>query len=183
MLELRDQHGSAARALEFAILNATRTNEIRLATWVEIDWPGKMWIITDKHMKMKKEHRIPLSDRAMAILHEMGHPDSTGYIFPGNKPGKPLSKMAMLMLLRRMGRKDITVHGFRSTFRDWSAERTSYPRDVSEMALAHAIGDKVEAAYRRGELLDKRRRLMAEWARYCSDVKAPGDNVRTLRRA
>jgi integrase len=136
------------------------------------------------HIKMKKEHRVPLSDRAMAVLREMGGPDSKGYIFPGAKRGEPLSTMAMLMLLRRMGQNDITVHGFRSTFKDWASERTSYPREVSEMSLAHAIEDKVEAAYRRGELLDKRRRLMAEWARFCGEVKVPvADNVRQLRGA
>lgn len=183
MEELRDQLGTTPRALEFLILTAARTSEVTLATWDEIDLPGKIWIVPAEHMKMKKEHRVPLSDPALTILQEMTIFGTKGPIFPGGKPGEPLSQMAMLMLLRRMERKDITVHGFRSTFRDWAAERTSYPRDVAEMALAHAIGDKVEAAYRRGELLDKRRRLMAEWAKFCSDIGGMTGNVRALRSA
>jgi integrase len=181
MAELRDQAGVGARALEFTILNGVRTNEVTGAVWGEVDLPGKMWVIPAERMKMRKEHRVPLSERAVAILQEMAKLGAAGYIFPGGRAKKSLSGMAMLMLLRRMGRKDITVHGFRSSFRDWAAEQTNYPRDVAEMALAHAIGDKVEAAYRRGELLDKRRRLMAEWAKFCAEVRKPEGNVAVLR--
>ena len=128
-------------------------------------------------MKATKEHRIPMSSRAVAILEEMKAEASTerqngvaAFVFPGEKLRRPLSDMALLMLLRRMGRNDLTTHGFRSSFRDWAAERTSYQREVAEMALAHTISDKVEAAYRRGDLFEKRRRLMDEWARYCESL-------------
>jgi hypothetical protein len=130
----------------------------------------KMWTIPGERMKAGREHRAPLSVRAVAILKEMKLDDTRkdGFVFAGRKAGTSLSNMAFLMMLRRMGRADLTAHGFRSTFRDWCAERTSYPSDVAEMALAHAVGDKVEAAYRRGDLFDKRRRLAEEWARFCS---------------
>jgi integrase len=129
-------------------------------------------------MKALKEHRVPLSARALSIIEEMkslrrvaeGQDEAEAFLFPGGKLGKPLSNMAMLKLLERMGRDDLTAHGFRSTFRDWAAERTNFPRDVAEMALAHSIGDKVEAAYRRGDLFDKRRGLMEEWAKFCGTV-------------
>jgi integrase len=124
-------------------------------------------------MKAGREHRVPLSARALGILDEMQvhrHADD-GFVFPGGKPGKPLSNMAFLMLLRRMKRDDLTAHGFRSSFRDWSAERTHFPSEVAEMALAHVVGSKVEAAYRRGDLFDKRRRLMDAWAEFLA--KAP----------
>lgn len=168
MAELRTQEGIAANALEFAILTATRTGETIGATWGEIDLNGRIWAIPAGRMKGKREHRVPLSDAAAAVLEKMkDHPDSE-YVFPGARIGRPLSNMALLMTLRRMGRGDLTAHGFRSTFRDWAAEATGYPREVAEMALAHAVGDKVEAAYRRGDLFDKRRRLMDDWARYCA---------------
>ena len=177
MAELRDEGGAAARALEFTILNASRTDEVLGATWDEIDLKDKLWVIPAERMKGKKEHRVPLSNQAVVLLEEMAKLGAEGYVFPGRKPDSRLSPMAMLMLLRRMKRGDITVHGFRSTFRDWAAERTSFPRDVAEMALAHTIGDKVEAAYRRGELLDKRRRLMTEWAKFCGQVEKGQGNV------
>lgn len=131
-------------------------------------------MIPATRMKAAREHRVPLSARAFAILGDataIRMPDNA-FIFPGGKRGKSLSNMAMTAVLRRMGRSDITVHGFRSTFRDWAAERTNYPNHVVEMALAHAVGDKVEAAYRRGDLFDKRRRLMTDWASYCATPKA-----------
>lgn len=181
MAELHDEGAAAARALEFTILNASRTDEVLGATWNEIDLKEKLWIVPKERMKGKKEHRVPLSASAIAVLETMAEQGGEGYIFPGRKPASRLSSMAMLMLLRRMKREGITVHGFRSTFRDWAAERTSYPREVAEMALAHTIGDKVEAAYRRGELLDKRRRLMAEWAKYCGQAEKGQGSVVALR--
>jgi len=169
---LREQEGIAARALEFTILTATRTGEILGATWAEIDLLDKTWTIPAERMKAGKEHRISLSGRALAIVEEMQplrHAgDDSAFVFPGGKAGQPLSNMAFLMLLRRMKRNDLTAHGFRSTFRDWAAERTDFPSEVVEMALAHAVGNKVEAAYRRGDLFDKRRKVMDAWAAYCA---------------
>lgn len=181
MAELKDQEGSAARALEFTILNASRTDEVLAATWDEIDLGEKLWVIPAERMKGKREHRVPLSAPAVKLLGGLSKGGTEGYVFVGRKPGTRLSSMAMLMLLRRMKKLDITVHGFRSTFRDWAAERTSYPREVAEMALAHAVGDKVEAAYRRTDLVDKRRRLMAEWAKFCAKERKPKGNIAVLR--
>jgi integrase len=185
---LRKQEGISALALEFTILTAARTGEVIGAKWGEFDLVEKTWTIPAERMKGGREHRVPLSVRALEILAEMkplaqvalGQDETEAFVFPGGKPGKPLSNMAMLKLLERMGRDDLTAHGFRSTFRDWAAERTSYPREVAEMALAHSIGDKVEAAYRRGDLFEKRRRLMNEWAKFCSTV--PSGNVATIAR-
>jgi integrase len=141
-------------------------------------------------MKAHREHRVPLSARALAILSEMQALRTDGdrqgaadeFVFPGGKAGKPLSNMAFLMLLRRMKRDDLTAHGFRSSFRDWASERTGFPSEVAEMALAHAVADKVEAAYRRGDLFDKRRRLMAAWGDFCASSKQQThDNVASLR--
>jgi integrase len=171
LVALRQQEGIAARALEFTIMTAARTGEVINAKWSEVDLHAKIWTVPSHRMKAGKEHRVPLSDRALAILKEMQplhHSDETDtFAFVGGKPGRPLSNMAFLMLLRRMGRDDVTAHGFRSTFRDWAAERTRFPSEVVEMALAHAVGDKVEAAYRRGDLFDKRRKLMDAWAAHC----------------
>lgn len=185
MMMLRDQEGVAARALEFTILTAARTGETIGATWREINEATKVWTIPAERMKPGKEHRVPLSDRALAILAEIKPKGNAGseYLFPGAKHGKPLSNMAMTMALRRAGHGDLTVHGFRSTFRDWAAERTNFPREVVEMALAHAIESKVEAAYRRGDLFDKRRRLMDEWAKFCQTTpRAARNSVVALRR-
>jgi integrase len=168
---LREQEGVAARALEFTILTAARTGETTGASRAEINPAAKVWTIPAARMKAGREHRVPLPPRALTIIDDVVTTD-TKFVFPGGKLGKPLSNMAMTSVLRRMDRGDITVHGFRSTFRDWAAERTNYPREVVEMALAHAIGDKVEAAYRRGDLFEKRRRLMSEWANYCARGKA-----------
>lgn len=176
--ELRAQGGSAARALEFLILTAARTGEvIGCEAKREIDLKKALWTIPAGRMKAGKEHRVPLSPQAVKVVERQ--PEGT-YLFPGGKEGAPLSNMAMLELLRRMGRDDLTVHGFRSTFRDWAAECTAYPGEVCEMALAHAIGDKVEAAYRRGDLFEKRRLLMLDWARYCEEPK--GDVVTLARK-
>lgn len=180
MVMLRKQGGTAARALEFAILTATRTGETLGARWSEIDLGAAVWTVPGERMKAGREHRVPLSDAALAVLATMAPlrpEEGDGYVFPGAAEGRPLSTMAMLMLLRRMKRGDLTAHGFRSTFRDWCEEATSTPHAVAEAALAHIIGDKVEAAYRRGDLFAKRARLMAEWADYCA--KAPAE-VHTL---
>lgn len=176
---LRQQDGIAARALEFLILTAARTGEVIGARWSEFDLAEKLWTVPADRMKASKEHRVPLSPAAVAIIEQMKsvRVDDHAFVFPGGKRGKPLSNMAMLKLLKRMGRGDLTAHGFRSSFRDWAAERTSYPREVAEMALAHTVGDKVEAAYRRGDLFAKRRRLMDEWARHCELAKSAGKVV------
>ena len=170
---LRAEVGVAARGLEFCILTASRSGEAIGARWTEIDMKAKVWTVPPERMKAHREHRVPLSNRAMTILHQMRELPGDEFIFPGGKAKRPLSGMAFLMLLRRMKRDDLTAHGFRSTFRDWAAERTSFPSEVAEMALAHTISDKVEAAYRRGDLVDKRRRLAEEWADFC---ESPPEN-------
>lgn len=173
MAALLGQEGTAARALEFLILTATRTSETIHATWAEIDLNAKLWTIPAERMKAGKEHRVPLPSRAVDILRQMKEGNFPGeYVFPGQRPKKPLSNMALLALLKRMKRPDLTAHGFRSTFRDWAAERTNFPREVAEMALAHIVADKVEAAYRRGDLFEKRRRMMEAWATHCVTVKS-----------
>lgn len=180
MTQLATREGMGARALEFLILTAARTGEVIGARWDEIDLPGKTWIIPASRMKAKKEHRVPLSDRAVAVLKAL--PREADFVFPGGRKGTAISNMAMATLLIRMERLDITVHGFRSTFRDWAAERTGYENNIVEMALAHAIGNKVEAAYRRGDLFTKRTKLMADWAKYCA-MKPVGtaNNVTPIR--
>ena len=171
MAELRAQEGTAARALEFLILTAGRTGEVIGARPGEFDLRAALWTVPAGRMKAGKEHRVPLSPRAVAIIRELEKAHGGKYVFPGQKDGAPLSNMAMLELLKRNNRSDLTVHGFRSTFRDWAAERTNYPREVCEMALAHALTDQVEAAYRRGDLFTKRAKLMREWAAYCDQIK------------
>lgn len=168
MVELRKREGGAARALEFTILTASRTSEALNARWDEFDLGAKMWNIPGERMKAGKDHRVPLSEAALAVLATMAKVRQGTYVFPGQKKERPLSNMVFLQLLKRMERSDLTAHGFRSTFRDWAAERTSFAREVAEMALAHTIGDKVEAAYRRGDLFDKRREIMETWAGFCA---------------
>jgi integrase len=146
MKDLRTKQGMGARALEFAILTAARSGEVRGATWSEIDFQTKTWTIPPERMKMKKEHRVPLVDAAITLLEELPKLEGGELVFPGSRVGSQLSDMTLTAALKRMGRVDLTAHGFRSTFRDWAAESTNYPRDVAEMALAHAIGDSVEAA-------------------------------------
>lgn len=165
--ELQNHDAVSARGLEFLILTAARTGEVINATWGEIDFAHKVWTIPEERMKAGNEHRVPLSERTIKILNEMQEAKVSDFIFPGAKKNRPLSNMAFLQLMKRMGRDDLTAHGFRSTFRDWTAERTNYPGEVAEMALAHTVSDKVEAAYRRGDMFDKRRRLMDEWAIFC----------------
>ncbi|WP_225032334.1 tyrosine-type recombinase/integrase [Paraburkholderia sp. XV] len=163
---LRAEDGIAARALELLILTATRTNEVIGATWSEFRLDESIWIIPGERMKMRKEHRVPLSARAIALVKAQEDMKQGDFVFPGAKYQKPLSNMAMLQLLERMKRDDITVHGFRSTFRDWAGETTHYPREVCEAALAHGIKDKAEAAYARGDLFVKRATLMEDWAKF-----------------
>lgn len=177
---LRAREAMAALALEFAILTATRTNEVIAAKWSEVDLDKALWTIPAERMKAGKEHRVPLSARAIEIL-DTAKPLSENWLFPSDKGGK-LSTMAMAMLLRRMN-QDCTVHGFRSGFRDWAAERTGYAHEVCEMALAHVISDKSVAAYRRRDLFDKRRRLMTDWAAYCGKGGAAGAKVSPIRGA
>jgi integrase len=177
---LREREAVAALALEFVILTATRTSEAIAATWGEIDLEKAVWTIPAGRMKAGKEHRVPLSPRAVEILESL-KPLHSSWVFPGTKGGK-LSSMAMTMLLRRM-KIDATVHGFRSAFRDWAAECTGYAHEVCEMALAHVIGNKAEAAYRRGDLFEKRRRLMADWATFCAFPAANTSNVQPIRKA
>lgn len=179
MAELRGRREVSARLLEFAILTATRRGEACGARWSEIK--GNVWEIPPDRMKARKEHRVPLCERALEILTSI--PREGEYIFTGRGAGR-VSGMAVLRLLARMGQGDLTMHGFRSTFRDWAAETTAYPNHVVEMALAHAIPDAVEAAYRRGDLMDKRRRLMEDWAKYCGRpaLRSTGEVV-TLRGA
>jgi integrase len=175
MASLKAQEGNGALAMQFTILTAARTREVTEAKWKEFDLDAGVWTIPDTRMKAGREHRVPLPKAAVAILRVREKSgDKSVFVFPGSKHGNAISNMAMLQTLRRMGRGDLTVHGFRSTFRDWSAEQTAFAREVAEAALAHTIGDKVEAAYRRGDLFEKRRKLMDAWAAYCGTAKADG---------
>ncbi len=168
IIELRKREAVAATALEFTILTAARSGETLGAKWHEIDWKDKIWTVPAERMKAGREHRVTLSSRTITILKKLAElgADENSFVFPGQKPGKPLSVMAMDMVLRRM-EVDVTVHGFRSSFRDWCGEVSNFPRDVAEAALAHVVGDKTERAYRRGDSLEKRRKLMIAWASYC----------------
>ena len=174
---LREREALAALALELVILTATRTSEVLGAEWSEVDFAAKLWTLPAARMKATREHRVPLSDRALAIFEKLAQAKTDPrLVFPGQRRGKPLSIMSMAMLLRRMGMDDVTVHGFRSAFRDWAGDATAFPREVIEQALAHAIGDKTEAAYRRSDALEKRRALMTAWGVYC-EPKEAGSNV------
>jgi len=173
MVELRKRDSVSARALEFVILTAARTSEVIGAKWCEIDVEAMVWTVPAERMKGGKEHEVPLSKRALEILEELPR-ELGGYVFPGAKAKSSLSNMAMLELLRGMNGDGLTVHGFRSTFRDWAGDRTNFPREVIEHALAHKIKDKAEASYRRSAALEKRRKLMEAWAQYCSAPAAGG---------
>ena len=168
MLELRTRNGVAARALEFAILTAARSGEVRGMTWSEVDEANNTWVIPSGRMKARKEHRVPLPAAVRDLLKKLPRFEGNDYVFSAPRGGK-LSDMALTAVMRRMGRTEVP-HGFRSTFRDWAAERTNYPRDLAEMALAHAIGNAVEAAYRRGDMLQKRREMMESWAQFSGQV-------------
>lgn len=174
MQQLKEQEGIAARALEFAILTAARTGEVIGATWDEVDLQAREWRISAARMKAGKPHRVALSEPAVAILKAMQAIRIGEHVFPGQGEGRPLSNMAMLVLLRRMERQDVTVHGFRASFKTWASETTAFPREVIEMALAHRLGDKAEQAYARGDLLQKRMRLMEAWGQHCSVIKPAG---------
>jgi integrase len=182
---LRERDRISARALEFLILTAARSGEALGATWGEIDATGRVWTIPAARMKAFREHRVPLSESACAVLEGVrelapssdGKPAKEAPLFPGLRRAFPLSRMVLLNLLWRMGYQDGTVHGFRSAFSDWAAERTSYPREVVEMALAHAIENRVEAAYRRGDLFEKRRQLMDAWAAFCASAGSSAEVV------
>ncbi len=184
---LRKQEGIAARALEFSILTAARTGEVIGARWNEIDLLDKAWTVPASRMKAHREHRVPLSPRALAILSETraARQGDAGdaYVFAGGKSGMALSNMAFLMTLRRMGRGDLTAHGFRATFKTWASERASFQNEIVEASLAHTIGGKVEQAYMRGDLFDKRRRLMQQWATFCTTAPSQErqGNVTPLR--
>jgi integrase len=176
MAALSRERGIAARALEFLILTTARTGEVIGARPSEFN--GSVWTVPGERMKCGKEHRVPLSTPALAIVERMKAQCGGEYLFPGGKRGRPLSNMAMLVLLDRMGWSGLTAHGFRSTFRDWTAERTDFPREVAEMALAHTTDNKVEAAYRRGDLFQKRVALMDQWAKFCvRDQSAAGNQA------
>jgi integrase len=172
MGELQTRQATAALALEFAVLTAARSGEVLGARWDEFDLDRAIWTIPAARMKAGREHRVPLSTRALKIVKGMQEARNGDFVFPGQKAGKPLSVMALEMVLRRMKIDGVTVHGFRSAFRDWSAECTNFTNEVCEAALAHVIENKAEAAYRRGDLFDKRRKLMEAWAAYCSVPKA-----------
>jgi integrase len=165
MAELAQREGTAAKALAFTILIAARSGEVRGMTWGELDLAAGVWTVPAGRIKAGKEHRVPLTATALALLPEGGDPDALVFPSPA-MPDRPLSDMTLAAVLKRMGRDDLTVHGFRSTFRDWAGEATAHPREVIEAALAHRLKDKAEAAYARGDLLTKRRKLMEEWAAY-----------------
>ncbi len=181
MDKLRSEQGSAARALEFLILTAARSGEVRGATWDEIDLKDAAWTVPAARMKGRKEHRVPLTKPVLDLLRDLPREDGNPFVFIGNRPGEGLGRIAMPWLLGgRIGVKDVTIHGFRSTFRDWAGEKTSVPPDICEAALAHARGDKTVQAYARGDLFVKRRKLMEMWARFCASpvqAKAKGDVV------
>jgi integrase len=181
MPRLAEMEGFGARALEFAILTAARSGEVRLAVWDEIDLEERIWTVPATRMKARKEHIVPLSTQAVDLLKAMPRIYRSQFIFTSIKQDKPLSDMSISAVCKRMG-VDAVPHGFRSTFRDWCAEATNYPRDVAEMALAHTIASKVEAAYRRGDLLDKRRGLMQAWADFIGRPYQAG-RVIEIRRA
>ncbi len=178
--DLKNRKAVAARALEFTMLTAARTGEVIGATWDEIDEEKGIWTVPAERMKAGKEHQVPLSEEALALLRQLPREKGNPYVFISGE-GKGLSNMAMARLLDRMGRKDITVHGMRSTFRDWAAETTSYPNHVAEMALAHVVRG-VEGDYRRGNLFTKRARMMQDWAGYLSKPRADADNVTPIRK-
>jgi integrase len=174
--------GMAALALQFTILTAARSGEVRCARWDEIDFQTKVWTVPAARMKGGRQHRVPLSDRAMAILAEVQQARLSDFVFPGLKRDQPLSNVALQAVLQRT-QVDATVHGFRSSFRDWAGDSTPFARDVVEAALAHAIENQTEAAYRRSDALEKRRKLMAAWAAYCNPAaKEAPSNVTPLRR-
>jgi integrase len=182
MAALRQRQGMAARALEFAISTAARTGEVIGAQWDEIDLDAKTWTVPAGRMKAGREHRVPLSARAVELLRELPTEEGNDFIFIGSQAGSGLSNMSLTAVLRRMGHGNVTVHGFRSSFSDWAHEQTSYPKVVIDMALAHTVGDKVEAAYRRGDLFAKRQALAEAWGKYCASPPVASGAVVPLRK-
>ncbi len=186
---LREREGIGALAFEFAILTASRTGEVRAATLDEIDLKNRLWTVPAERMKAGRKHQVPLSDAAMAVLHKVreitrkigGNVGRSEFVFPNDRNGDGLSENVFIATLDRMKRRDITPHGFRSTFKDWASECTAFPNEATEMALAHAVGDKVEAAYRRGDLFEKRRKIMTAWAKYCSEPSRESGAVIPMR--
>jgi integrase len=166
LVALRSREAIAALALEFGILTASRTGEVLGSRWNEIDFEAKVWTVAAVRMKSGREHRVPLSGRAMAIIESLSGARTCDFVFPGQRAGKALSNMSLEMILHRMKIEGATVHGFRSSFRDWAGDETSFPREVAEAALAHIEGDSTEQAYRRSDALEKRRTLMDAWASY-----------------
>jgi integrase len=162
--------------LEFVILTAARSGEVRGATWDEIDLQARTWTIPAERMKSSRPHRVPLSAQAVTLLERVPRIGDETLVFPSAREGRPISDMTISAVLRRMGLGHFTVHGFRSSFRDWAAEQTNYPREICELALAHAVGEKVERAYQRSDLLEKRTRLMQDWAAHC-ERPAAGESV------
>ncbi len=173
LVKLRERDATAALALEFAILTAARSGEVLGAQWDEFDLDAAIWMVPASRMKAGRGHRVPLSARALAILKALQDNKTGKLVFEGNKKDHSLSSMSMEMVLRRMKIEDVTVHGFRSSFRDWCGEATAFPREIAEAALAHVIGDKAEQAYRRGDALEKRRALMDAWAEFCERTPEP----------
>ena len=181
MIELRERDGFGTRALAFLILTAARTSEVTGARWDEIDWDNSTWTISAERMKAGREHRVPLSPDAVALLKALPTEQGNDFVFLGSAAGRGISDMTMTKTLTRMGRR-VTVHGFRSTFMDWAHECANFDKIVIDMALAHAVGDRVEAAYRRGDLIQKRRRLLDAWSRYCSGVPTGTGKVLPMKR-
>jgi integrase len=177
VVKLRGDSGVAAACLQFITLTAARLDEARSSTWDEIDLANRIWVVPALRMKADKEHRVPLSDGAVAILEQMQVIRQSDYVFPGRLEGRPIGDNTIWRLAKEAAGSDITIHGLRSSFRDWAAERTSFPREVAELALAHSIPNAVEAAYRRGDLFEKRRRLMDAWAAFCAKPAAPAGEV------
>ena len=183
MAKVRRDTRVAARCLEFIVLTAARVSEANVATWNEIDFANRIWTVPRERMKADKEHRVPLSSAAIAMLEAMRAIRHSDYIFPGRRNARAVGANSVLRFAKEAAGINVTTHGLRSTFRDWAAERTNFPREVAEMALAHAIPDAVEAAYRRGDLFEKRRKLMDAWAAYCAKIEMDAGKVVALARA
>lgn len=167
MVRLRNRDAIAARGLEFLILTAARSSEAREATWKEIDWETGIWTVPAERMKAGKRHRMPLSKNTLKLLKPFKSAMRSEFVYPGQSPKRPISEAAIRKLLERMAIQNVTIHGFRSSFRDWAGESTTFPQKVAEQALAHTIGNEAERAYRRGDALEKRREPMDAWATYC----------------
>ena len=180
--ELRQKNGPGPLALEFLLLTAARISEVTGATWGEVDLSARTWTIPGERMKAGREHRVPLSDDALEVLKKAQAFRDGDLIFPGIKAGRPLTQVYSLNLLQRITESRATIHGLRTTFRTWAAERTNYPSEVAELALAHAVGSQVERAYARTDLFEKRRQLMQQWAEFCAQPDTSGSKVVPIRK-